>query len=339
MNVVVAGKYRLEKKIGSGAFGEIYLCTCLEDNKPVAIKIEKMGTRHPQLLYESRVVKQLFGAPGLPTVLHSGVHDETNVMVMDLLGPSLEELLTICSKKMSLKTVLMLADQILCRLHYIHSKNYIHRDVKPENFLIGMGRKCSILHVVDFGLAKQYRNPKSHRHIPYRDGKSLTGTARYASLNTHLGIEQSRRDDIEGFAYLVIYLLKGSLPWQGIQATTKDEKYRKIQERKMSIPIPTLCAGLPDEIGFLVQYARGLTFEQKPDYSFLRRTVKSLFLKQGFEYDYVYDWTDSVAYSAMVAKRSLAEVGHRRSPMSEHEPSPHLKRMSPDTRDTSCAVF
>ena len=150
---------------------------------------------------------------GIPSVHWFGVEGDYNCMVMDLLGPSLEDLFSFCKRKFSLKTVLMLGDQMVQRLEYMHNNHFIHRDMKPDNFLVGVGKKQQLLYMIDYGLAKRYREPKTGDHIPYRDNKSLTGTARYASVNTHLGIEQSRRDDLESIAYILIYFLKGSLPW------------------------------------------------------------------------------------------------------------------------------
>mmetsp|Transcript_27303 Transcript_27303/g.20438 ORF Transcript_27303/g.20438 Transcript_27303/m.20438 type:complete len:135 (+) Transcript_27303:419-823(+) len=134
-------------------------------------------------------------------------------MVIDLLGPSLEDLFKFCGGRFSLKTVLMIAHQILGTIARLHAKNFVHRDIKPENFLMGLGRKSHIVHLIDFGLAKRYRDGKTHQHIPYKENKNLTGTARYASVNAHLGIEQSRRDDLESIGYILVYFANGSLPW------------------------------------------------------------------------------------------------------------------------------
>jgi serine/threonine protein kinase len=127
----------------------------------------------------------------------------------------------------------------------MHSRHLIHRDIKPDNFLIGMGKNKNQIYVIDFGLAKRFRDPKSGDHIPYKDGKSMNGTARYASIYTHLGIEQSRRDDLEAIGYVLMYLLLGALPWQGIKAKTQREKYQKIMEKKISTSLEELCKDFP----------------------------------------------------------------------------------------------
>lgn len=160
---------------------------------------------------------------------------------MDLLGPSLEDLFNFCSRRFTMKTVLMLADQMISRIEFVHNKNFIHRDIKPDNFLMGIGRHCNKVFLIDFGLAKKYRDNRTRQHIMYREDKNLTGTARYASINAHLGIEQSRRDDMESLGYVSMYFNRGSLPWQGLKAATKKQKYEKISEKKMSTPVEVLC--------------------------------------------------------------------------------------------------
>jgi serine/threonine protein kinase len=147
------------------------------------------------------------------------------------------------------------------------------------------------VHSIDFGLAKKYRDPKTHQHIPYRENKNLTGTARYASINTHLGIEQSRRDDLESIGYVLMYFNRGSLPWQGLKAANKKQKYEKISEKKMSTPVEILCKGFPSEFASYLNYTRSLRFDDKPDYAYLRKLFRDLFVREGFQYDYVFDWT------------------------------------------------
>ncbi|XP_073043974.1 casein kinase 1-like protein 2 [Primulina eburnea] len=287
----VGNKYRLGRKIGSGSFGEIYLGTNIQTNEELAIKLENVKTKHPQLLYESKLYRILQGGTGIPNVRWFGVEGDYSVLVMDLLGPSLEDLFNFCSRKLSLKTVLMLADQMINRVEFVHSKSFLHRDIKPDNFLMGLGRRANQVYIIDFGLAKKYRDNSTHQHIPYRENKNLTGTARYASMNTHLGIEQSRRDDLESLGYVLMYFLRGSLPWQGLKAGTKKQKYEKISEKKVSTSIESLCRGYPTEFASYFHYCRSLRFEDKPDYAYLKRIFRDLFIREGFQFDYVFDWT------------------------------------------------
>ncbi|GMY36329.1 casein kinase 1-like protein 1 [Fagus crenata] len=287
----VGNRFRLGRKIGSGSFGEIYLGTNIQTNEDVAIKLENVKTKHPQLLYESKLYRILQGGTGIPNVRWFGVEGDYNVLVMDLLGPSLEDLFNFCSRKLSLKTVLMLADQMINRVEFVHSKSFLHRDIKPDNFLMGLGRRANQVYVIDFGLAKKYRDSSTHQHIPYRENKNLTGTARYASMNTHLGIEQSRRDDLESLGYVLMYFLRGSLPWQGLKAGTKKQKYDKISEKKVSTSIEALCRGYPTEFASYFHYCRSLRFDDKPDYAYLKRIFRDLFIREGFQFDYVFDWT------------------------------------------------
>lgn len=284
-------KYRLGRKIGSGSFGDIYLGTNMTTGEEVAIKLESIKTKHPQLLYESKIYRILHGGLGIPNVRWYGIEGDYNVMVLDLLGPSLEDLFNYCGRRFQLKTVLMLADQLLGRLEYVHTKSFIHRDVKPDNFLIGLGKRQSVIHIIDFGLAKKYRDPRNHQHIPYRENKNLTGTARYASINTHIGIEQSRRDDLESLGYVLMYFIRGSLPWQGLKANTKKQKYERIMDRKMSTSTEQLCKGYPTEFRSYFEYCRSLRFEDRPDYAYLKRLFKELFYRKGFQYDNMFDWT------------------------------------------------
>merc|ERR1712131_530941 len=186
--------------------------------------------------------RKMQGGIGIPAIRWAGSEGDYNVLVLELLGPSLEDLFNFCNRKFSVKTVLQLADQMISRIEYVHSKNFIHRDIKPDNFLMGLKKKGNMVYIIDFGLAKRYRDNVTSYRIPYKENKSLTGTARYASLNTHLGCEQSRRDDMESIGYILIYFLEGQLPWQGIQSTNRKAKYDIIAERKAATPIHKLVA-------------------------------------------------------------------------------------------------
>ncbi|KAF0687308.1 Aste57867_20918 [Aphanomyces stellatus] len=287
----VGKKFRLGRKVGSGSFGDVYLGTNIETGESVAIKLESVKSKSPQLLYESKIYKILNGGLGISNLHWFGVEGEYNVMVIDLMGPSLENLFDYCGRRFQLKTVLMIADQLLSRIEYCHSKNFLHRDVKPDNFLIGMGARAQIVHVIDFGLAKKYRDFKTQQHIPYRENKNLTGTARYVSINTHIGIEQSRRDDLESLGFVFMYFIRGSLPWQGLKANTKKQKYERIMEKKMNTPIEVLCKGHPAEFRAYFEYTRALRFDDKPDYAYLKRLFKELFFRKGFQFDAMFDWT------------------------------------------------
>ncbi|KAI3469785.1 hypothetical protein Pfo_026448 [Paulownia fortunei] len=291
MDHVVGGKFKLGRKIGGGSFGELYLGVNIQTGEEVAVKLESVKTKHPQLYYESKLYMLLQGGTGIPHLKWFGVEGEYNAMVIDLLGPSLEDLFNYCNRKFTLKTVLMLADQLINRVEYMHSRGFLHRDIKPDNFLMGLGRKANQVYVIDYGLAKKYRDLQTHKHIPYRENKNLTGTARYASVNTHLGVEQSRRDDLESLGYVLMYFLRGSLPWQGMKAGTKKQKYDKISEKKMLTPIEVLCKSYPSEFISYFHYCRSLRFDDKPDYSYLKRLFRDLFIREGYQFDYVFDWT------------------------------------------------
>ena len=223
--VTIGRRYTVGLKIGSGSFGDIYKGVNTATGEEVAIKLESIYSKHPQLIRESKIYKTLQGIVGIPNVRWDGIEGVYNTMVLELLGKSLEDLLNDCSRKFSLKTVLMLADQLLCRLEILHAKSYIHRDIKPDNFLIGLNQRRHLVHIIDFGLSKLFQDPRTGKHIPFREGKSLTGTARYASTNAHMGLESSRRDDLESLGYMLVYFLRGTLPWQGLKAQTKKQKW------------------------------------------------------------------------------------------------------------------
>ncbi|KAL1409557.1 Palmitoylated plasma membrane-bound casein kinase [Vanrija albida] len=289
---IVGVHYKVGKKIGEGSFGVIFEGTNLLNSQTVAIKFEPRKSDAPQLRDEYRSYKILSGCPGIPQVYYFGQEGLHNILVIDLLGPSLEDLFDMCGRKFSVKTCCMVARQMLSRVQTIHEKNLIYRDIKPDNFLIGRPgtRGANIIHVVDFGMAKQYRDPKTKQHIPYRERKSLSGTARYMSINTHLGREQSRRDDLEALGHVFFYFLRGGLPWQGLKAATNKQKYEKIGEKKQSTPIAELGEGYPSEFAIYLSYVRKLTFDETPDYDFLRDLFLTALQNAGEVDDQIYDW-------------------------------------------------
>lgn len=285
--------FKITKKIGGGTFGEIFEAIDLRNQECLAVKIESSSSKHPHLLYEAKLYSYLHQdykvlEKGIPKVYCYESLPNFNLMVMDLLGPSLEDLFNICNKRLSLKTVLMIADQALTRIEYIHSKNFIHRDIKPDNLLMGIGKKAHKLFFIDFGLAKKYS--KNGVHIAFKDKKELLGTAKYASISTHLGYEQSRRDDLESLGYVLIYLLKGNLPWQNAAGSTKSEKYENIKQKKINTTDEELCKNLPDEFLEYMKYCKDLKFEETPDYALLKKKFQKLFFSKNYDYDFIYDW-------------------------------------------------
>eukprot|EP00040_Diaphanoeca_grandis_P022103 m.118247 g.118247 ORF g.118247 m.118247 type:complete len:375 (+) comp28646_c0_seq1:451-1575(+) len=304
--LMVGQNYRVGKKIGSGNFGELRLGKNIFTSEDVAIKLEPANSRAPQLYLEYRFYQLMSSQVGVPKIFHFGPCGKYNALVMELLGPSLEDLFDMCGRKFSLKTVCMAGIQLITRLEFVHSKHIIYRDIKPENFLVGRRslHSDSTIHIIDFGLSKEYIDPETKKHIQYREHKSLTGTARYMSINTHQGKEQSRRDDLEALGHMLIYFLRGSLPWQGLKADNLKQRYQMIGDTKKNTPIETLCATFPAEVATYLRYSRSLDFFQTPDYNYLRQLFWDVFEREKFKDDGVYDWTKVPAKSNDATKEA-----------------------------------
>ncbi|KAG6467285.1 hypothetical protein ZIOFF_074895 [Zingiber officinale] len=320
----VGNKFRLGRKIGSGSFGEIYLGTNIQTNEEVAIKLENVKTKHPQLLYESKLYRILQGGTGIPNVRWFGVEGDYNVLVMDLLGPSLEDLFNFCSRKLSLKTVLMLADQKLNRVEFVHSKSFLHRDIKPDNFIMGLGRRANQVYIIDFGLAKKYRDTSTHQHIPYRQRHTLIHEIlllREQKFNWDCPLCKCeytswyRRDDLESLGYVLMYFLRGRLP---SMARSKSRN----KEAK------ALCRGYPTEFASYFHYCRSLRFEDKPDYAYLKRLFRELFIREGFQFDYVFDWTILKYQQSQIAGPPPRAIGPSAGPSPGLSPAAANDRQS-----------
>lgn len=178
----------------------------------------------------------------------------------------------------------------------------MHRDIKANNFMIGRNDKAKLVYIIDFGLAKRYRDLKTGAHIPVKGGKSLVGTARYASIASHEGFEQCRRDDLESLGYLLLYFVRGKLPWQGIQIQSKTEKYAEIGKMKKQASIDQLCAQIGEDADVLVRYfdyVKGLGFEAEPNYDYLRKMLREVLVRRKEE-NAPYDWEK---YSSQERKR------------------------------------
>eukprot|EP00744_Colponema_vietnamica_P008525 GILI01012154.1.p1 GENE.GILI01012154.1~~GILI01012154.1.p1 ORF type:complete len:454 (+),score=43.98 GILI01012154.1:85-1362(+) len=289
----VGQRFRLTRRIGGGAFGEVYEGYDTTNGDSVAVKLEPLTTNHhPHLHHEARLYSYLNRGVitvGLPRLRWFAAEGDYNVLVMDLLGPSIEELFEYCRRQFDLKSVYMIIEQMIQRLEYMHAMQYLHRDIKPENFVMGLGRRAHHVYVIDLGLAKRFWDPKVQKHIPFVSGKQLTGTARYVSLATHLGHQQARKDDLESVAYVALYLAKGQLPWQGYRCSTKQEKYDRIMAAKQNTPIQELCSDLPEVFEKYLRYCRGLEFEEKPDYSLCKAMWEEALLVLGPR-DYDFSW-------------------------------------------------
>lgn len=271
--------FQVGKKLAAGNFGELRIGKNLLTGEPVAIKLEAMKCKVPTLPLEYRFYKMLGATEGIPKIFYFGPCGKYIALVMELLGPSLEEMFNLCERRLSLKTTIQCALSMITRIEHVHSKKLIYRDVKPENFLLGRpgSPKENVIHLVDFGLSKEYIDPETGKHIPFRTGKSLTGTARYMSINTHMGNEQSRRDDLEALGYIFVLFLKSRLPWQGLQVDDVRERYKRIGEIKKVVPIEVLCEGFPGEFATYLRYVRRLDFAEDPNYGYLKRLFSDLY--------------------------------------------------------------
>ena len=301
---IINGNYNLIKMLGFGAFGEIHLAYDTSLKVLRAIKFEIATHKNPQLKHEHSILEQLNkpdnnnpissdGIIGIPKVyLFDRMENKYNYMVMDFLGPSLSDLFQFKEKSFSIETVLMLGIQMLTRIEFIHEKGFIHRDIKPENFVIGLNERSNIVHIIDFGLSKRYKDKNTGQHIPYRENRHLVGTVRYASINAHLGIEQSRRDDIESIGYVLAYFYLGRLPWQSKMDKGKPP-VNKIMEKKLITPPEILCKKMPMEFSYYFHYCKNLKFEDRPDYTTLKCLFADLLASRiNIEDEFIFDWFD-----------------------------------------------
>lgn len=294
---VVAGKYAIRSRVGSGSFGCVYRCQHSTKNYEVALKMEPLGAKHPQLSHEFRVYRMLQErGVGVPGIYWYGEEEGHRMLAMDLLGPSLSDLHERCGGVFSLETSVAIMEQIMHRLEEVHGAGLIHRDLKPDNFCMGVqsGANADKVYIIDFGCAKRYLDPETRKHIPDEQGKCMVGTARYASLRAHLGAQLSRRDDLEVAGYMLVWFLKGRLPWQGLAAASSQERMAKIAEMKAKTPLSTLCADLPREIEGYLSYVRGLQFEDEPDYAHLRSMLRASLGHQAASRPLRLDWQRSL---------------------------------------------
>lgn len=294
---MLGGRFKRTERIGGGCFGEVYLCLDLETHLEMAVKFEdpQITATSSQLENEAEILKMLTAKSGsqqpygftVPVFFFS---QDCNcaAIVMPLLGKSLEDYLECSGGRFSDKTVLMLADQLTCRIEFLHSKGIIHRDIKPGNFMLGVNEKCHHVYVVDFGLSKRYYSFGAH--IQFREGRRFTGTVRYASINSQLGYEQSRRDDLEAVGYVFAFLLLGALPWSGLIGDTLEARHEQIRETKQRISLGDILNGFPSSFATYIQLCRDFHFFERPDYCRMRALFVDDMCNAGIVSDYRFDW-------------------------------------------------
>ena len=284
----------LNKKLGSGSFGQIYQCLNTKTNEILACKIESINELKPQLYHESKILLLMKNCTGFPTCYDFILTDQDKILIMDYLGPNLDTIMNKLPsdnniKKFTTKTSLMIMIQAIERLKSLHEKGIIHRDIKPENFVIGPKNKERIIYLIDFGLSKKISNDKILPTI--KADRNIIGTMRYISMNTHQGYEQGRRDDLESLFYIIIYFIKGELPWQNIKCKTRQEKYNKIFEIKKKVTEDgELVEDLPLEMKKILEYILGLNFAERPNYLMMKKAIELILNKLNYSNDLQFDW-------------------------------------------------
>ena len=284
---IIFKKYRILKHIAGGSFGTVFLGINIKTNEKVAIKIEERIISKPTLEREAYILFSLKN-PGIPELKTFGRTRKYNILIQSLLGNSLYDIFDDCEKNFTLKDICMLSIQILDRIEFIHSKNYIHRDIKPQNILIGINNP-NFIYLIDFGLAKKYKSDRGN-HVKYSVTRQVIGTPRFCSINALKGIELSRRDDLESVMYIILYFIKKNLPWQGLKINDREMRFRKIAEIKKNCKLKDLCEGMPKELYDFCKYVKKLEFEENPDYDFMRNCFYNILKNNGMENDTIFSW-------------------------------------------------
>ena len=287
-NKIILKKYRIIKRIGKGSFGSVFLGKNIQQNDYVAIKLESKNQTDTILERETYILYSLKGF-GIPEVITYGQNMKYNILIQELLGKSIDKIFFEKNRKFSMKDCCMIGIQILDRLEYIHSKFIIHRDIKADNFLIGLKNR-SIIYIIDFGLAKQYKSRKTGKHVKFSINKKWSGTSRFASANTLRGVEPSRRDDLESLCYLLLYLMKGSLPWDNINEESEINEILIIYKMKQYMTPEMLFRDLPLQMINFYKYCKNLEFEQKPNYKYLKTLLISILKYLGEKNDLHFSW-------------------------------------------------
>ncbi|CAD8068235.1 unnamed protein product [Paramecium primaurelia] len=286
---IINNVYITKKRVSAGSFGVVYQGQDINTRNFVAIKIDKENKEDSSLLREAEILRRLQHLQHIPKLYWAGKEQESYVLVIQYLGRDLTHYMK-TFRKFSLKCVLNVAEQMINILESLHKNKVLHRDIKPENVLVGKDDDDNQLYMVDFGISKFYKD-ENESHISFRENQPFIGTSRYASINAHRGYSLSRRDDMESLGYMLIFLLKGQLPWQNLQFTSEENKIKQVGQMKMKMEVSELCKGLPIEFGRYLDYVRGLPFKSEPNYKY----CQSLFKKIQNEHNYVpkelvFDW-------------------------------------------------
>ena len=305
INKLIFSKYLIRKKIGKGSFGIVYQGVNTSTNEKIALKVEKREKNQQGTLENEAMRLVYLQGEGIPKVYCYGNNQSHNLLVEELLGKSLEDIFNSYGKPFSLKTVCVLGIEMIKRIQSIHQKYYIHRDIKPDNFMTGRGENEKNIYIIDFGLAKKYYSVSKAQHIKFTTGKHLIGTARYCARNAHRGYEQGRRDDIESIGYVLMYFLLGVLPWQGLKIKKNEDQFEKIAEKKYTTPFEELTEGQPDEFLIFFKYIDKLNFEDQPNYIYLIGLFQTMIDKYCRECFYDFDWKkDSCTYVSRELKET-----------------------------------